>query len=468
MLHILKTKCGIFGNRNVAYSEPFGDVGQPQCVVHVRPAPPLAAGAEQPVAAPPRPIEPLLPLGLRADLTSGEELLHNIFEMRDEQQKGGSGYLDVADALLGDIRSGKYAAERPFPSLTAIMRRFGVSRVTASRAVEQLRRRGAISTEPGSGSRVRNRSIGLVLPGLAYSEVFQPILARLSALCRRNGYSLIFGGAFSGTPEECASQARDLAVSLVKQHVSGVILQPATRCNGASESNRAIVSTFAEASIPIVLVDYDIEIPPERSGYDMVGLNNFEAGRCMGAHLLEAGARRIAFLVHPNASASVSLRHAGVAAAVAAAAAARKGKNTRHKADATCEFFRLDVEPDDKKAVASALRRLKPDAFVCGNDKMAARLNQTLSALGRRIPDDVMLAGFDDIQIARAMTPQLTTMHQPCEDIATTAFRTLLERIANPSLPSRDIFLSAPLVARESTARQQHQKTAPTSSGITR
>ena len=48
--------------------------------------------------------------------------------MRDEQQKGGSGYLDVADALLCDIRSGRYAAERPFPSLTAIMRRFGVSR----------------------------------------------------------------------------------------------------------------------------------------------------------------------------------------------------------------------------------------------------------------------------------------------------------------------------------------------------
>ena len=60
--------------------------------------------------------------------------MHNIFEMRHEQQKSGSGYLDVADALLGDIRSGRYAADRPFPSLTAIMRRFGVSRVTASRA----------------------------------------------------------------------------------------------------------------------------------------------------------------------------------------------------------------------------------------------------------------------------------------------------------------------------------------------
>jgi LacI family transcriptional regulator len=368
--------------------------------------------------------------------------------MRDGQQKGGSGYMVVADALLGDIRSGKYPAERPFPSLTAIMRRFGVSRVTASRAVELLRRRGAVSTEPGSGSRVRNRSIGLVLPGLAFSEVFQPVLARLSALCRGNGYSLIFGGAFSGSPAESAIEARDLAVSLVEQHVSGVILQPVTRCDGASEANRAIVTAFADAHIPVVLIDYDITLPPERSGFDMVGINNFEAGRRLGAHLLEAGARRVAFLVHPNASASVALRHAGVAAAFT-----ETGQKTH-------AVLRIVAEPDDTEAIAGALRRFKPDAFACGNDKVAARLHQTLAALGRRVPDDILLAGFDDIQIARAMTPQLTTMHQPCEDIAPTAFRTLLERIANPSLPPRDIFLQAPLIERESTARPPRGKGA--------
>ena len=377
--------------------------------------------------------------------------------MRDESQPSNRGYAVVADALLDDIRSGKYQPERAFPSLTAIMRRFGVTRVTAARAVEELRRRGAVSTEPGSGSRVRNRSIGLVLPGVAYSEVFQPILAKLSELCRRNGYSLIFGGAFSGTPEESAREARDLAVSLVEQRVSGVILQPVTRCDGASEANRAIASIFAEARTPVVLVDYDISLTSGRSGYDMVGINNFEAGRRLGAHLLEVGARRIAFLVHPNASASVALRHAGVAAAMAAKAVAspprRKGKSPRRKAEVSCEVVRLDAEPDDAEAVADALRCLRPDAFVCGNDKVAARLHQTLAALGRRVPDDVLLAGFDDIQIARAMTPQLTTIHQPCEDIAATAFRALLERIANPELPPRDIFLHAPLVARESTAR---------------
>ncbi len=375
--------------------------------------------------------------------------------MRNEQQQTNKGYAVVANALLDDIRLGKYLPGRAFPSLTAIMRRFGVTRVTAARAVEELRRRGAVSTKSGSGSRVRNRSIGLILPGLTYSEVFQPILARLSALCRGNGYSLIFGGAFTGTPDECAREARDLAASLVAQSVSGVILQPVTRCDGAGEANRAIVSTFAEARIPVVLIDYDIALSSGRSDYDMVGINNFEAGRCLGTHLLETGARRIAFLVHPNASASVALRYAGVAAATATASPPQQQSVApRRGAAVSCQVFRLDAEPEDAKAVADALRRLRPDAFVCGNDKVAARLHQTLAALGRRVPDDVLLAGFDDIQIARAMTPQLTTMHQPCEDIATTAFRALLERIANPSLPPRDIFLSAPLVTRESTARR--------------
>ena len=373
--------------------------------------------------------------------------------MRNEQQQSNKGYAVVANALLDDIRSGKYLPGRAFPSLTAIMRRFGVTRVTAARAVEELRRRGAVSTKSGSGSRVRNRSIGLILPGLTYSEVFQPILARLSALCRGNGYSLIFGGAFTGTPDECAREARDLAASLVAQCVSGVILQPVTRCDGAGEANRAIVSTFAEARIPVVLIDYDIALSSGRSDYDMVGINNFEAGRCLGTHLREAGARRIAFLVHPNASASVALRYAGVAAATAASPPQHQTGASRQRATVSCQVFRLDAEPEDAEAVADALRRLRPDAFACGNDKVAARLHQTLAALGRRVPDDVLLAGFDDIQIARAMTPQLTTMHQPCEDIATTAFRTLLERIANPSLPPRDIFLQAPLIIRESTAR---------------
>ena len=74
--------------------------------------------------------------------------------------------------------------------------------------------------------------------------------------------------------------------------------------------------------------------------------------------------------------------------------------------------------------------------------------------LGKRVPEDIMLAGFDDVQFASVMTPQLTTIHQPCDDIASMAFKALQERIADLSLPPREIFLPAPLVVRKSTARE--------------
>ena len=77
----------------------------------------------------------------------------------------------------------------------------------------------------------------------------------------------------------------------------------------------------------------------------------------------------------------------------------------------------------------------------------------TLKKLGVKIPADVMLAGFDDVCEASSMKPALTSVRQPCRDIATMAFKTLLERMSAPSLPPRQILLDTTLVVRESTTR---------------
>lgn len=80
------------------------------------------------------------------------------------------------------------------------------------------------------------------------------------------------------------------------------------------------------------------------------------------------------------------------------------------------------------------LKKNRPDAIVCGNDTTAAYLGHTLDVLGIRVPEDIMLAGFDDVQHAYVMSPQLTTIHQPCHDIADVAVRRLLSRIEDPNL----------------------------------
>jgi DNA-binding LacI/PurR family transcriptional regulator len=70
------------------------------------------------------------------------------------------------------------------------------------------------------------------------------------------------------------------------------------------------------------------------------------------------------------------------------------------------------------------------------------------------VPKDLLLASFDDVQYARLLSPPLTTIHQPCEQIGAVAVQALLQRIREPDTPPREILLHAPLVVRRSCGAQ--------------
>ncbi len=357
---------------------------------------------------------------------------------------GENKFREIFDLLKADIIAGKYSGNTSLPSAPALMRRFGVARATAVAALKELERCGFAKSRRGKGTFPANRSIGMILPGVAYSEFFLPVVGAISRRCQEDGYGLLLGDAYSEDPVRRAEQAKALAEDFVAKRVSGVILQPAALLDDMQTVNGEIASIFDRAKVPVVLIDNDIVPPPQRSRYDLVGINNFEAGRMLGGHLVEAGARRICFLVHRRSAASVRQRSSGVMSAAGDARGVR-----------ACV---LCAEPDDSTAIRKLLSKEKPDAMVCGNDKTAARLRQTLARLGRRVPEDVILAGFDDVQIASIMTPQLTTVHQPCEAIAEAAFSALQERMRRPNIPPREILLPARLVVRESTRRRTPQK----------
>ena len=80
---------------------------------------------------------------------------------------------------------------------------------------------------------------------------------------------------------------------------------------------------------------------------------------------------------------------------------------------------------------------------------------KTLGALGVSVPGDILLTGFDDVKYATLVSPALTTVRQPCADIAHAAFEALLARTAAPDRPPRSVLLHAPIIARESTSRNK-------------
>ena len=155
--------------------------------------------------------------------------------------------------------------------------------------------------------------------------------------------------------------------------------------------------------------------------------------------MMHEGAKRVRFLMRPNCATVIRDRLDGAANALGLCGD---------------KDFKIVAEPDDLAALGPIFRkRARPDAIICESDYVAAVLRNTLDKLGLSVPNNVRLAGFDDVRCAVTTFPQLTTIHQPCEDIALVAYRALRERILNPSLPPRQILLPAPLVVRESTNR---------------
>ena len=75
---------------------------------------------------------------------------------------------------------------------------------------------------------------------------------------------------------------------------------------------------------------------------------------------------------------------------------------------------------------------------------------QTLIRLGVGIPDEIRIMGIDDVKYANLLPIPLTTQHQPCLDIGRVAVSTMLDRLENPDLPTRDISLSCRLIVRKS------------------
>lgn len=154
-------------------------------------------------------------------------------------------------------------------------------------------------------------------------------------------------------------------------------------------------------------------------------------------HLLERGRRRIATIAGPQRNPSSRERLVGYRSRVRAAGLREIGEGA--------DFTRPGAARAAHRLIASTP---DVDAVFVASDLMATAVLQVLAASGRRVPDDVAVVGFDDSPPAWMSTPALTTVHQPVEDLAALAVRTLTDR---PSRPL-DQRLPTHLVIRDSTA----------------
>ena len=184
-----------------------------------------------------------------------------------------------------------------------------------------------------------------------------------------------------------------------------------------------------------------------RDHHDLVGIDNRRAGYRVTEHLLKLGARRVAFASLRHAASTVDARLAGYREALHV-----------HGAEIVSRFV-IRFEAGDSSPLL-ALMADEPDAIVCVNDRTAGFVMQILLARGYDIPGDVRLVGIDDVRYASLLPVPLTTLRQPCRDIGVAAMAALLDRIAWPDLPARDILLHPTLIIRRSCGALPSSATA--------
>lgn len=357
-------------------------------------------------------------------------------------------HFEISSQIEADIASGKFSAGARLPSEVQMVKQFSVSRPTIGRALRDLEAKALIERRAGSGTYVRSttaqsvttRIFGLLVPGLGTTEIFQIICGEIAGLARVKNYGLLWGGSTNPNEDRDASleHAEELCKQFIARKISGVFFAPAELTPGQEQANRRLAESLREAGIAVVLLDRDLVEFPRRSDFDLVCLDNMASGYMVAEHLIKLGCRKIFFVARPLSAATVDARIAGVREALA-----------RHRLEPDPGWIRFG-DPADVKFVRNLVAGRQADAFICANDNTAAILMRTIEATGFRVPKDFRVVGFDDVKYATLVSPPLTTIHQPCRDMAIIAFRSMLERLAEPALPARSILLPPHLVVRES------------------
>ncbi|MGE4489812.1 MAG: substrate-binding domain-containing protein [Kiritimatiellales bacterium] len=353
-------------------------------------------------------------------------------------------YKIIYEELLKQIRRGDYRTGELLPTDMQLAAEFDVSRPTVARAVSMLVQEGLIGRKAGYGTfitrvpRSFRWNVGLIIPGLGETEIFEPICSNI-AECFDRADIKFHWTASAGTHRDKRQTALQLCQSCIEQKLDGVFFTPIEHIENAESINCRILEQLNRARIQTVLLDRDVLPWPQQTPHDLVGIDNIQAGFVVTKHLIDGGCKSFLFVTEEVPATTVKLRIMGACEA-------------RLQAGLPPESFQtLETSMSDPGAVADIILLKQPDALICANDATAATLMRSLIDKKASIPGQLQVAAFDDVHYASLLSVPLTTYHQPCAEIGMTAAATMLERLKNPSRSPRRSSLKGELSVRQST-----------------
>ncbi|MFV2049652.1 LacI family DNA-binding transcriptional regulator [Metabacillus sp. YM-086] len=212
---------------------------------------------------------------------------------------------------------------------------------------------------------------------------------------------------------------------------------------GVGEVGTQIILEVQNKGVPVVLIDHEDKLYPT----DTVFSNNFDSSYLLANHLIGLGHRNIQFVGNINYSRSFFDRWLGFRTALEENDIAISNESFELIKDKSTEMF-IDIKDWLQKLKKE--RNILPTALFCANDSIALHVYKVLQELDIRIPDDISVTGFDNIEDSYLLKPTLTTIDVPKEELGKRAVRALLSRIDMKNAPKEKIIVASELLLRES------------------
>ena len=325
-------------------------------------------------------------------------------------------------------------------NINEIARLAGVSRATVSRYLNQ----GYVSEEKkarirqvieetgyrplSSAQTLRSKKtnfVGVIIPKIN-SDSISRMVSGISSALSREGYQILLACTDNQEKEEL----RFLTL-FRENHVDGIILLGTIF---TAEHRKALKNL----SVPIVILSQYLK------GYSCVYHDDYQAARNLAEYLARSG-RRFGYLGVTQQDEAVGReRLRGVLDAAAAAGAILPKENILE-----CRF---QMESGFLQAKELLQRDPDLDTIICATDTIAVGALQYIKSAGKRVPDDIQIAGIGDSTLTRVTEPLLTTVHLHFEEAGTQAARLLVELIQNgKDSAHKEVKLDSRLIVQEST-----------------
>jgi LacI family transcriptional regulator len=310
----------------------------------------------------------------------------------------------------------------------------GVSQETRRRVLE-IAEQLAYPLKSAATSRARAHlsTLGMVVktdpdsPPQA-NPFYSKVILGIEEVCRRSGISLLF----ATLPVDYDNCPVEVPPLLYNESLDGILMV-------GTFIDQTISSISARRTLPIVLVDgYSIE-----ENFDAVISNNFQAAYQAVTHLIEKGHRHIG-LIGSEADSYPSLKER------------RNGYLRAMKENQLTEIYIAEFNVNRSKGYDETIALLQESphlsALFCVNDDVGSHAIRAINTLGKRVPTDISVIGFDDTYIALNTNPPLTTLHVDTLAMGRAAVHLLALRIEYPQSARMSLVIHPNLVERKSVS----------------